>query len=132
MEKNKLWKLKKIKSHERKTFKFALNAISRQIFSFAELLGSGIKFKKLFSPGCSHRQSVDGSFMFSFENGSLYALQQQVEKKAGVHGVPVIYVNPAYTKKTLLPVRRFGKTVKETFRMPALRVYGSCQCECRV
>ena len=44
----KLWKLKKSKSRERRAFKAAINRISRQIVSFAESLGSGIKFEKLF------------------------------------------------------------------------------------
>ena len=46
----KLWKLKKVKSRERKTFKSALNAISRQIVSFAESLGSGHQVRKNSSP----------------------------------------------------------------------------------
>ncbi len=50
----KLWKLKKFKTRERKTFKTAINTISRQIVSFAESLGSGIKFEKLFSASYSH------------------------------------------------------------------------------
>ena len=45
----KLWKLKKFKSRERKKFKSALHAICRQIVFFAESLGSGIKFERLFS-----------------------------------------------------------------------------------
>ena len=44
----KLWKLKKYKSRERKNFKTAINTISRQIVSFAESLGSGIKFESSF------------------------------------------------------------------------------------
>ncbi len=47
----KLWKLKKYKTIERKRFKTALAAISRQIVFFAESLDSGIKFEKLFSAG---------------------------------------------------------------------------------
>ena len=44
----KLWKLKKFKTRERKNFKTAINTISRQIVSFAESLGSGIKFESSF------------------------------------------------------------------------------------
>ncbi len=54
----KLWKLKKIKSREQKSFKAALNKISRQIVSFAESLGSGIKFEKLFSHNYSYRNKT--------------------------------------------------------------------------
>jgi putative transposase len=114
----KLWKLKKIKSRERKTFKSALNAISRQIVSFAESLGSGIKFEKLFSPRYSHRHGTDGSFEFSFENGSFFSLQQQVEKRAWDRGIPVIYVNPAYTSKRCSRCGSFGRRTRKHFECP--------------
>jgi putative transposase len=111
----KLWKLKKVKSRERKTFKSALIAISRQIVSFAESLGSGIKFEKLFSPRYSHRNSADSLFEFSFDNGSFYTLQQQVEKRAGVRGIPVIYVNPAYTSKRCCRCGSLGTRSRKHF-----------------
>jgi putative transposase len=114
----KLWKLKKVKSRERKTFKSALNAISRQIVSFAESLGSGIKFEKLFSPCYSHRENGDAVYEFSFENGSFFSLQQQVEKRAGVRGIPVIYVNPAYTSKRCCRCGCFGRRYRKRFECP--------------
>lgn len=115
---DKLWKLKKVKSRERKTFKSALNAISRQIVSFAESLGSGIKFEKLFSPRYSHRHGANGSYEFSFENGSFFSLQQQVEKRAGDRGIPVIYVNPAYTSKRCCRCGNFGRRLRKHFECP--------------
>ena len=48
---DKLWKFKKFKTKERKSFKTALATISRQIVSFAESLDSGIKSKDYFLPG---------------------------------------------------------------------------------
>jgi putative transposase len=114
----KLWKLKKIKSRERKTFKSALNAISRHIVSFAESLGSGIKFEKLFSPRYSHRHGVESSFEFSFGNGSFFALQQQVEKRAIGRGIPVVYVNPAYTSKRCCRCGQFGRRSRKHFECP--------------
>jgi IS605 OrfB family transposase len=77
-----------------------------------------IKFEKLFSPGYSHRHCVDGSFEFSFENGSLYALQQQGEKRARVRGIPVIYVNPAYTSKHCYRCGGFGRRSRKHFKCP--------------
>lgn len=114
----KLWKLKKIKSRERKTFRSALNAISRQIVSFAESLGSGIKFEKLFSSRYAHRDSVRGSFEFSFDNGSFFSLQQLVERRAGDRGIPVLYVNPAYTSKRCCRCGGFGRRTKKHFECP--------------
>lgn len=114
----KLWKLKKVKSRERKTFKSALNAISRQIVSFAESLGSGIKLEKLFSPHYSHRHGMGGSIEFSFENGSFFSLQQQVERRAIDRGIPVIYVNPAYTSKRCCRCGGFGRRTRKHFECP--------------
>lgn len=114
----KLWKLKKVKSRERKTFKSALNAISRQIVSFAESLGSGIKFEKLFSQRYAHRHDVGALYEFSFQNGSFYSLQQQVEKRAGVRGIPVMYVNPAYTSRRCCRCGTYGRRSKKRFECP--------------
>jgi putative transposase len=111
----KLWKLKKIKSRERKTFKSVLNSISRQIVFFAESLGSGIKFEKLFSPRYSHRDGVENSCEFSFGNGSFYALQRNVEKRACDRGIPVIYVNPANTSKRCCRCGSFGRRTRKHF-----------------
>ena len=114
----KLWKLKRIKSREKKTFRSALNAISRQIVSFAESLGSGIKFEKLFSPRYSHSHSAETYYEFSFDNGSFYSLQQQVEKRAIGRGIPVIYVNPAYTSKRCCRCGSLGKRTRKRFECP--------------
>lgn len=118
VKEGKLWKLKKIKSRERKIFKSALNAISRQIVSFAESLGSGIKFEKLFSPRYLHKNNAEKSFEFSFDNGSFFSLQRQVEKRAIGRGIPVMYVNPAFTSKRCCRCGSFGHRTKKRFECP--------------
>jgi transposase len=45
----KFWKLKKLKSRKHTIIKGAIHTISKQIVSFAESVGSGIKFEKLFN-----------------------------------------------------------------------------------
>lgn len=115
---DKLWKLKKVKSRERKTFKSALNAISRQIVSFAESLGSGIKFEKLFSASYSRPETLGGPYNFSFDNGSFYSLQRLVEKRANERGIEVIYVNPAYTSKRCSRCGDYGRRSKKRFECP--------------
>jgi putative transposase len=114
----KLWKLKKAKTRERKKFKSALHAICRQIVSFAESLGTGIKFERLFSPRYSHRNDQSDPFVFSFENGSFFSLQRQVEKRALERGIPVIYVNPAYTSKRCSRCGRYGRRTRKHFECP--------------
>ena len=114
----KLWKLKKDKSRERRAFKVALNKISRQIVSFAESLGSGIKFEKLFSSRYSHSHDAAGFIEFSFGNGSFFSLQRLVEKMALKRGIPVIYVNPAYTSKRCSRCGSIGRRSRKRFECP--------------
>ena len=114
----KLWKLRKIKSRERKAFKAAISKISRQIVSFAESLGSGIKFEKLFSSRYSHSHDTGGCIEFSFGNGSFFSLQRLVEKNAERRGIPVLYVNPAYTSKRCSRCGSIGRRSRKRFECP--------------
>lgn len=114
----KLWKLKKIKSRDRTLFKNTLHAISRQIVSFADALGSGIKFEKLFSSRSQVLRDVINYAEFSFDNGSFYYLQKSVERRAQKLGIPVIYVNPAYTSKRCSRCGGFGHRYRKRFECP--------------
>ena len=114
----KLWKLKKDKSRERKAFKAALHKISRQIVTFAESLGSGIKFEKLFSSRYSHSHDAGGFIEFSFGNGSFFSLQRLVERMAERKGIPVAYVNPAYTSKRCSRCGNMGRRSRKHFECP--------------
>jgi putative transposase len=115
----KLWKIKKYKTKERKSFKAALATISRQIVSFAESLNTGIKFEKLFSSRYSQCESPSHQpFEFSFENGSFFTLQKMVERRAHNRGIPVIYVNPAYTSKRCSRCGEFGRRTRKRFECP--------------
>jgi len=113
-----LWKLNRIKTREQKRFKSALHAICRQIVSFAESLGTGIKFERLFSTRYAHPKNASGPFMFSFENGSFFALQQLVERRAHDRGIDVIYVDPAYTSKRCSRCGHFGRRSRKHFECP--------------
>ena len=114
----KLWKLKKFKSRERTLFRNAIHKISKQIVSFAESLGSGIKFEKLFNSRYYLRQDETNYSEFSFDNGSFFFLQKMVEKKATRLGIPVIYVNPAYTSKRCSRCGEFGRRYRKRFECP--------------
>ena len=114
----KLWKLKKIKSRDRTLFKNTLHAISRQIVSFADALGSGIKFEKLFNSRSHVLQDVKNYAEFSFDNGSFYYLQRSVERKAQKLGIPVLYVNPAYTSKRCHRCGGYGHRYRKRFECP--------------
>jgi putative transposase len=114
----KLWKLKKIKSKDRTVFKNAIHKISKQIVTFAESLGSGIKFEKLFNSRYYMQEVSKNYSEFSFDNGSFFLLQKMVEKKARRIGIPVIYVNPAYTSKRCSRCGGFGRRYRKRFECP--------------
>jgi len=117
-QENKLWKLKRFKTREKKEFKAALNKIARQIVSFAESLCAGIKFEKLFSYRYLHHRAMEDSYEFSFENGSFVALLHLVEKRALNRGIPVLYVNPANTSKRCSKCGAFGRRTRKRFECP--------------
>jgi putative transposase len=114
----KLWKLKKMKTRERKEFKASLNKISRQIVSFAESSCAGIKFEKLFTYRYLHHKEVENPYEFSFENSSFISLLHLVEKRALSRGIPVLYVNPANTSKRCSRCGSFGRRVRKRFECP--------------
>ncbi|MFA4878234.1 MAG: zinc ribbon domain-containing protein [Methanoregula sp.] len=114
----KLWKLQKAKTRERKRFKSALNAISRQIVGFAESLGSGIKFEKLFSSRHTPATDPKKPYEFSFDNGSFLSLQRLVERRAVEQGIAVLYINPAYTSKRCSRCGSYGRRFRKRFECP--------------
>jgi putative transposase len=114
----KLWKLNKIKTRERKTFKAVLNKISRQIVSFAESACAGIKFEKLFTYRRRHPREDEGSYEFSFENDSFLSLLHLVEKRALGRGIPVLYVDPSNTSKRCSRCGAFGRRLRKRFECP--------------
>ena len=114
----KLWKLKRTKTRERSSFKYALAAITRQIVTFAELLGTGIKFEKLFSNRYTPHEQNTFAYEFTFDNGSFFTLQKMVERRAHKRGIPVIYVNPAYTSKRCCRCGEFGRRSRKRFECP--------------
>lgn len=115
---DKLWKLKKMKTRERKEFKAALNKISRQIVSFAEASCAGIKFEKLFSYRYRHNNEAENPYEFSFGNNSFVSLLHQVEKRALARGIPVLYVNPANTSRRCSRCGSFGRRIRKRFECP--------------
>lgn len=111
----KLWKLKKIKSREKKEFKAALHKIAQQIIRFAEASCAGIKFEKLFSYRHVIHNEAESPSEFSFENSSFVSLLHLVEKRALSRGIPVLYVNPTNTSKRCSRCGSFGRRVRKRF-----------------
>jgi len=115
---NKLWKLKKVKTRQKKEFRAALHKIARQIVSFAESVCAGIKFEKLFSYRNLHALEMEDPYEFSFENGSFVAFLHIVEKRALRRGIPVLYINPTNTSKRCSRCGGFGRRTHKRFECP--------------
>jgi putative transposase len=114
----KFWKIKKLKTRERTSFKSALAIITRQIVTFAETLGTGIKFEKLFSARYSPHEQNSFANEFTFDNGSFFTLQRMVERRARKRGIPVMYVNPANTSKRCCRCGEHGRRSRKRFVCP--------------
>lgn len=114
----KLWKLKKVKSREKREFKAALHKIARQIVGFAESFCAGIKFEKLFSVRYPCKREMEDAYEFSFDNGSFVTLLHLVEKRAFNRGIPVLYVNPSNTSRRCSRCGGFGRRVRKRFECP--------------
>jgi putative transposase len=115
----KMWKLKRIKTRERKKFRSALVVIARQVVSFAESASAGIKFEKLFSHHAALRKNRTREYEFSFQNSSFPHLLRLVERRAAARGIPVAYVDPANTSKTCSGCGCVGHRVRKRFECPA-------------
>ena len=114
----KLWKLRKQKTRERRDFNAALSKISRQIVSFAEASGAGIKFEKLFPVRYHETRESASPYEFSFDNNSFITLIHLVEKRALGRGIPVLYVDPANTSKRCSRCGSFGRRIRKRFECP--------------
>jgi len=114
----KLWKVKKMKTRERKAFKATLNKISRQIVSFAESSCAGIKFENLFTYRYLPHKEAENPYEFSFENDSFISLIHLIEKRALPRGIPVLYVNPTNTSKRCSRCGGLGRRFRKRFECP--------------
>ena len=105
-------KLKQIKRREANIVKDLNHKISRKIVEIAKENQVGIKLEDLKQIRETTKQSR--SFKYSLNSWGFYQLQQMIEYKSRLLGIPVVYVASPYTSKTCsrcgLIGRRSGKT----------------------
>ena len=105
-------KLKQIKRRESNIIKDLNHKISRKIVEIAKQNKTGIKLENLSQIRETTKQSR--SFKYSLNSWGFYQLQQMIEYKSRLLGIPVVYVASPYTSKTCsrcgLIGRRSGKT----------------------
>ncbi|MDG6257563.1 MAG: transposase [Methanomicrobiaceae archaeon] len=111
-------KLKRINKRERSILKDLNHQISREIVDVAKWLGSGIKLEKLYGSNPRIRKKNFSSHPFCINNESFYQLQKMVEVKAKKVGIPVVYVDPAFTSKRCSKCGDIGLRHRKSFECP--------------
>ena len=90
-------KVKKIKDRESRIVRDLNHKISKELVSMAVRQNAALVFEKL--TGIRNTKKQNRSFKYSLHSWSFYKLQEFVEYKSKLLGVPVLYVNPAYTSQ---------------------------------
>lgn len=91
-------KLKELKHRESNIIKDQNHKMSKKLVGWAKENNHGLKFECLSK--IRQRAKSAKSFKYTLNSWSYFQLQQFVEYKAKLAGVPVAYVDPAYTSQT--------------------------------
>jgi len=89
-------KVKQIKNRESNILKDMNHKISRKIVDTAKENNCGIKLEAL---GGIRKAKSSRSFRYSLNSWSFYQLQEMIKYKANLLGIPVVYIEPAYTSQ---------------------------------
>ena len=106
----------KIRNKENRISKDLNHKISREIVNNAAQQGCGIKMERLSDIRTTARTSK--STRASLHSWSFYQIQMMIEHKAKLLGVPVVYVNPAYTSQTCSRCGEIGTRNGKDFSCP--------------
>ena len=93
------YQLKKIKRREQNKIKNLNHEISRKIVQVAQQNNCGIKLEELSKIREKRNKKTQPSFKYSLNSWSFYQLKTMIEYKSKILGIPVIYINPAYTSQ---------------------------------
>ena len=112
----KLKKLKTIKRRESNIVKDLNHKISRKVVNYAKENQCGIKLEDL--TGIRKNRKQAKSFKVHLNSWAYYQLQTFVEYKAKLAGVPVVYIEPAYTSQRCHKCGQLGKRNDKRFECP--------------
>lgn len=108
--------LKQIKDRESRIVKDLNHKISRKIVDMAKVQHAALVFEDL--KGIHKTRKNHHPFNYALHSWSYYQLQQFVEYKAKLLGIPVIYVDPAYTSQDCSRCGARGQRVGKEFKCP--------------
>jgi putative transposase len=109
--------LKKTKKREQRIVRDTNHKISRKIVEMARQQHAVIKLENL--SGIRNNKKHTRSFNYSLNSWSFYQLQQFIEYKAKLQGIPVAYVDPAYTSQRCSRCGTLGNRNGKEFSCPA-------------
>jgi len=109
-------KVKRMRDRESRIVRDLNHKISRELVNMAVRQNAALVFEKLI--GIRNTKKQNRSFKYSLHSWSFYQTQTFVEYKAKLLGVPVLYVNPAYTSQDCSRCGARGTRNKKQFVCP--------------
>jgi putative transposase len=109
-------KVKKIKDRESRIVKDINHKISRKVIEMAVEQNATIVLEDL--SGIRNTTKQAKSFKYSLHSWSFYQFQQFIEYKANMFGIPVVYIDPAYTSKDCSKCGNRGNRSGKRFKCP--------------
>ena len=109
-------KLKSIKKRESNIVKDLNHKISKKIVQEAKETNCAIKLENL--KGIRNNKKQAKSFHYTLNSWSYYQLQTFVEYKANLLGIPVFYIEPAYTSQICHKCGQIGNRNGKSFKCP--------------
>lgn len=107
-------KLKQTKGKETRKVKDINHKISKQIVEFAKDNKCGIKLEQL--TGIRNSKKNSKSFRYTLNSWSYYQLGVMIAYKALLQGIPVQYIDPAYTSQNCSRCDHLGKRNGKVFK----------------
>lgn len=109
-------KVKRMEDRESRIVKDLNHKVSRALVDMAKDQNAALVFEDL--TGIRNTKKQRRSFRYSLHSWSFYRLQQFVEYKAKLLGVPVLYVDPAYTSQDCSKCGARGQRAGKWFKCP--------------
>jgi putative transposase len=117
-EQGKYKALKKVKRRESNIVRDLNHKISRKIVDVADKENKGIKLEDLQEIRKNRNGKTRRSFRYSLNSWSYYQLEQMILYKARLLGIPVSYVEPAYTSQNCSRCGHLGNRSNKNFKCP--------------